>query len=445
MQKVLRHLLFFSLLEGFIIQVLNTLPMKRYLTIALVLISALAVSAQENEEAKFGIKISGFVKNDFFWDTRQTVAAREGHFLLWPSPVELDVNGNDMNGKSSFNFLSIQSRVSLGITGPDAFGAKTSALIEGDFFAQANDNINMLRLRHAIVKLNWEHFEIMAGQYWNPLFVTSCFPGTVSFNTGTPLQSFARNPQLRFTFKSGGLTVLAAALGQRGYSNVGESGASSSYLRNSSIPDMHLQLHFGTSNEGATNLLAGAGAAYKTIVPRLTSTPVPGTTYVVDEKVGGLTAMAFARLNTKPLTIKFQVRYGENISDLLGISGFGVTQITNVGTQERAYTPLKSMTFWGEIHTNGNPQVGVFGGLTSNNGSKEELLSSSLVYGRATSIRSLFRISPRVIYNVGKLRLAFELEYTSAAYGNNYDTFYIPSETTDADNLRALAAIYYFF
>jgi hypothetical protein len=208
---------------------------------------------------------------------------------------------------------------------------------------------------------------------------------------------------------------------------------------------MHLQLHYGTSNEGGTNILAGAGAAYKTIVPRLSSTPIAGTTYAVDETVGGLTAMAFARLNTKPVTVKFQVRYGENISDLLGISGFGVTQITNVGTQERAYTPLKSMTFWGEVHTNGNPQVGVFGGLTSNNGSKEELLSSTLVYGRATNIRSLFRISPRIIYNVGKVRLAFELEYTSAAYGTNYDTFYIPSETTDADNLRALAAIYLFF
>ena len=38
-----------------------------------------------------------------------------------------------------------------------------------------------------------------------------------------------------------------------------------------------------------------------------------------------------------------------------------------------------------------------------------------------------------------------ELEYTSAAYGENYNEFYIPGQTTDADNLRVLAAIYYFF
>ncbi len=158
-----------------------------------------------------------------------------------------------------------------------------------------------------------------------------------------------------------------------------------------------------------------------------------------------MTAMAFTKLTAGPITAKLQVRYGENISDLLGISGFGITEITDFTTGERAYTALKSMTFWGEVHTNGNPQVGVFGGLTSNNGSKEEILSPALVYGRATTIRTLFRISPRVIYNAGKVRLALEVEYTNAAYGENFNEFYIPDETTSADNLRVLAAIYYSF
>jgi len=396
------------------------------------------------DEPKFGIKFGGFVKTDIIWDSRQTVAAREGHFLLWPSAVNLDVQGNDINSKANFNFLAVQSRLSGKITGPSAFGAKTSGLIEGDFFAQANDNVNLFRLRHALVKLNWEHLEVMAGQYWNPLFVTGCFPGTVSFNTGTPLQSFARNPQLRITYKVGGLSLLAAALSQRDYSSVGPDGASSKYLRNSSIPDMHLQVHFGTSTESGFNLLAGAGAAYKTIVPRISSTPTL-ISYAVDEKVGGLTAIAFAKVISGPITAKAQVRYGENISDLLGISGFAATEVRDLLTGELAYSPLNSMSFWGELHTNGNPQVGIFGGFSSNNGSKESILSTDMVYGRGTTIRSLYRIAPRLIYNSGKVRMALELEYTNAAYGENYDEFYIPAETTNADNLRILAAIYYFF
>lgn len=418
--------------------------MKRYLIVALVLVGNATAFAQEEEKAKFGAKLSGFVKTDFFWDSRQTVNARECHFLLWPEPVIEDPNGNDLNGKSSFNFLSLQSRLSVNITGPNAFGAKTSGLIEGDFFAQANENVNLFRLRHAFVKLNWEHLEILAGQFWNPLFIASCFPGTVSFNTGTPLQSFSRNPQLRATYKTRGLSIIGAAASQRDYSTAGEIGMNSEYLRNSAVPDMHLQVHFGTDNESGMNLLAGTGMAYKTIVPRLTNA-VPGEVYAVNEKVGGITLMVFSKLETGPITAKLQARYGENISDLLGISGFGVTGITDLTTGERTYTPLKSMTFWGEIHSNGNPQVGVFGGYISNMGSKEEILSSNLVFGLATDIRSLYRIAPRVTYDVGKLRLALEVEYTSAAYGSNYNEFYIPDETTNADNLRGLAAVYYFF
>ncbi len=156
--------------------------------------------------------------------------------------------------------------------------------------------------------------------------------------------------------------------------------------------------------------------------------------------------MAFAKLNTKPITAKIQVRYGENIADLLAISGFVVTDIIDPLTGQQEYSPLKSMSYWAEVHTNGNPQVGIFGGYTVNNGSKDERSSTlNPVDGFGTNIRSLYRIAPRVIYNVGKLRLALELEYTSAAYGSAYNNFYIPSETTSTGNTRVLLAVFYFF
>lgn len=398
------------------------------------------------EEKKFGVKFSGFVKNDIFYDTRQTVAAREGHFLLWPSPENLDMNGEDINAQPNFNMLAIQSRISLALSGPDALGAKTSGLIEGDFFAQGNANIDLFRLRHAFVKLRWTHWEALAGQYWNPLFVTDCFPGTVSFNTGTPMQSFSRNPMVKVSYYTGGLKLTAAALAQRDYASRGPIGVTSTYLRNSGMPDMHFQAQYGFKNESGLGLVAGAGMAYKVIVPRLSSEPVDGEVYKVDEKVAGLTAMAFAKLTTKPVTVKAQVRYGENIADLLAISGFAVSNIADPTTGLQEYSPLKSTTFWGEVHSNSNPQVGLFAGYTVNNGTKEEMGSVNFpVYGFGTNIRSLYRISPRIIYNIAKFRLALEIEYTSAAYGSAYDTFYIPASTTSVANMRALLAVYYFF
>lgn len=414
----------------------------------MVLFSYLIVCGQD--EPKFGIKWSGFVKTDIFFDSRQTVSAREGHFLLWPSAVSYDENGEDINARPNFNMLSVQSRLTASISGPDAFGAKTSGMIEADFFAQANDNINLLRLRHAYIKFNWTKIELITGQTWNPLFVTDCFPGTVSFNTGTPLQSFARNPQVRLTYKSNGLKLSGAVVSQRDYASYGQAGASSTYLRNAAMPDMHLQVQYGSANENSGNaFVIGGGAAYKKIVPRLESQvglPPDREVYKVDEKVGGFTGILFTKITTKEVTAKLEGRYGENISDLLAISGFAVKEIIDPATGEAEYTPLKSMTFWGEIHSNGNIQIGLFGGYFKNLGTREPMSDvNNNVVGLATNISSLFRISPRIILNSGKTRVALELEYTSASFGSGYDINYIPSNTTKVSNLRALAGVYYFF
>ncbi len=170
----------------------------KHLYVVLLVLGFLPVKAQvKTEEPKYGINFSGFVKNDFFWDTRESYTIREGHFLLYPKEVSNDAEGNDINDKTSFNFLSIQTRITGKITAPDAFGAKTSALIEADFFGNENAafvDANGFRLRHAYVKLNWEKTELLTGQFWHPFFIPGCFSGVVSFNTGAPMQPFSRNP-----------------------------------------------------------------------------------------------------------------------------------------------------------------------------------------------------------------------------------------------------------
>ncbi|MBE9481668.1 MAG: hypothetical protein IMY69_08235, partial [Bacteroidetes bacterium] len=89
--------------------------MKKHLLILFVLIFPIILVAQDNKN--FGIKFSGFVKSDIFWDSRQTVDVREGHFCLYPQNEKLDINGKDVNAKSKFNILSIQTRLKGNITG----------------------------------------------------------------------------------------------------------------------------------------------------------------------------------------------------------------------------------------------------------------------------------------------------------------------------------------
>lgn len=404
------------------------------LTIFLILIfrSPLLIS-QENGKP-FGLAVSGFVKNDVFFDTRQTVAAREGHFLLWPAPENLDPEGNDVNEKFNYNILAIQSRLSFSITGPDAFGAKTSGLIEGDFFAQANDNINLFRLRHAFLKLKWPGTELLAGQFWNPLFVTDCFPGTVSFNTGTPIQPFARNPQLLLTHNTGNLRIIAAALAQRDYVSAG----GSSTLRNAGIPDLHLQFHVRSNPSETSQFVAGVGTAFKQLVPEIETS----TGYKTSESVSGISFIGFFKLVTPSFTFKIEDVYGQNLYDVLSLSSYAVTEVTDVIRQYREYTPTRNNAFWAEIHTNGDSfQAGIFGGFNKNLGASEDVVS---VAGSRSNIDHVMRISPRIIFISEKTRFGAELEYTGAAFGSLNDKAEV-IEATYVGNARLLLSCIYSF
>ncbi len=409
--------------------------MKKIILLLILAFPIIAL-AQEKKEKKTSTKFYGFVKNDFFVDSRQTVSAREGHFLLFPKPISEDADGNDINSHSSFNFLSIQTRVGVAISGPDVLGAKTSAKVEGDFFAQANDNINLLRLRHAYIKLNWENTELLMGQYWIPMFITDAYPGTVSFNTGSPIQPFGRSPQIRLTHKMGGLKLIAVASSERDYASRGIAGTTGEYLRNSMMPEFNGQVHFSPSKA----FVAGIGAAYKQITPEI----ITGQGYATDQTVGGYNAIAFFKLKTTGITIKMEGIYGQNIPDVLSIGGFAVTDSTDLIKGFVEYSPISTMSAWTDIHTNGKTwQAGVFAGYTKNLGSENDIVGP--MYGLGTNIESLYRVSPRLIYKNGPFKLAFEVGYTVANYGSSYDIKGVPTNLTAADNTRFLLATYYSF
>ncbi len=408
--------------------------MKKVVILILVVSPVFKVHAQEENEKKFGINFSGFVKTDFIFDSRQTVAAREGHFLLWPAAEFLDDNGDDINAKANFNILSIQSRLTGEIAGPDAFGAKTSGLLEGAFFGHSDSDVNGFCLRHAFAKLNWPNTELLFGQYWHPMFVTGCFPGVISFNTGSPFQPFSRNPQIRFTQSFGNTKLSVAALSQRDFT----SASGSASLRNSAIPEIQMRLLYNKKNKEAdSEFLAGFGAGYKMLTPRLQTDSL----IKADESTGSYCTEVFLKIKTKELTIKIEYVYGQNTYDLLGISSFAIKSI-DLATDNREYSPLSSMAFWADIHTNGKKmQGGIFTGYTRNLGGSEDILTT---LGTRSNIDYITRISPRLIFNSGRIRFAGELEITTAAFG----TVNSKGKVEDAiavSNVRLLLAGYYFF
>jgi hypothetical protein len=402
--------------------------------VLLLLCSFSSLLFSQTDKQSFGISFSGFVKTDVFYDTRQSVTLREGHFLIYPQDENSDVNSNDINDKSSFNILSIQSRLNGKITGPEVIGAKPSAVLEGEFFGTSDADINGFRLRHAFVKLDWEKTSLLVGQTWHPMFIVEMFPGVVSFNTGAPFQPFSRNPQIRFTHSFDKIKLIAAAVSQRDFSSTGPNGFTSSYLRNSVVPNLNAQLQY-CGNE----FFAGAGIDYKQLTPRIVTTENIKT----DNTVSSLAFTGFAKLSFDPVTFKFQGVYGGNLADHIMLGGYAVKSVdTLTGVEE--YTALKCLSVWSEVSVGKDIEYAVFAGYTKSLGADDNI--SGAYYGRGTNIENVFRVSPRVQFNFGSLRFSTELEYTSAGYGtpdnlnkgkiNNVKTF---------TNLRVIGAVYYFF
>lgn len=424
------------------------------LALFLILLAASSASAQDKkEEPKFGISFSGFIKTDFFYDSRQVVTIREGHFLLYPENKKPDLYGKDINAKDHLGILSIQSRLTGKITGPDLLKAKTSALLEADFFGNENGNfadVNGFRLRHALIRLNWNSTELLVGQFWHPLFIPECFPDVVSFNTGAPFQPFSRNPQIRLTRNINKFKLILAAASQRDFSSTGPDGVSPKYLSNAVLPDMNIHLQYSNKLSETSEILVGAGAEFKQLVPRLSSqgdlnlTDGRDSIYLAsDERVSSYALSVYSKLRLKPVTIKFYAIYGSNMFDHTMLGGYAVTSLNVIDQMSYEYAPVRNMSVWTEISTNGKTQVGLFAGYTRNNGTKND--NAGVYYSRGSNINYIFRVSPRLVFNFSKLRISTELEYTEAQYGKADIKGVVNSNQATVSNLRVLTAFYYFF
>jgi hypothetical protein len=412
------------------------------------------VNAQEKkEEPKFGSTLSGYVKTDIYYDSRQITNLREDFFLLYPENQKLDINGTDINAKDHSGLLSIQSRLTWKVTGPDVFNAKISALIEADFFGNENPafcDVNGFRLRHAYIKLNWERTELLAGQYWHPLFIPENFPDVVSFNTGAPFQPFSRNPQIRLTRTAGKFKFIFTAAEQRDFESTGPDGINHKYLSNAVLPDLIMNLQYSHLWNDKNEFMIGIGMEYKQLVPRLnTQSDInlkdgkDSIYYSADDRVKSSAISVYSKLRLKPVTLKAYAIYGSNMFDHVMLGGYAVTSVTQSPQLRYEYAPVKIFSFWTELSTNGKIQGAIFAGYTRNLGTADD--NAGIFYSRGSNINSVYRVAPRLIMNFGKFRIAPEIELTAAQYGKAGSTGLVDSNLVTVSNLRLLLAFYYFF
>ncbi len=412
--------------------------MKKSIIVIFLLCSLLVYGQDKKEEPKYGIVFSGYVKNDIYIDTRQsgtTTALRDEHFYLYPDNALYDKDMNDINASTDLHMLNIQTRLKGDISSPDAFGAKTSGVIEGEFYGTSELDVNGFRLRHAYVKMDWQKTNLLIGQYWHPLFPAESFPGTLSFNTGAPFNPFSRNPQVRLTRKLDEVSMSLTIYSQRDFVSTGPEGSSNKYIKNSGLPGGNLQLRIPMGQV----LTAWAGVDYKTLRPELKTSE----NYKNTEKVGSYSAFANVKIKTKPVSISLMGVYAQNATDLMMLGGYAVSEITDTITQLKTYATINTTSAWADLTTNGKKVTfGLFTGYSKNLGSGN--LVEGSYFSRGSNIDHLFRISPRVTFTSGTLSFGLELETTTAAYGTTQSDGLV-TNTKNITNMRALLATIYKF
>ena len=401
--------------------------------------NTLILSAQTNDildKNSYDLSISGFISSETIHDTRQVVQAREGDVILYPKPVNEDLNGQDINSNPSFNMFSIHSRFRIKVDGPEMFGAKSSALLESDFVGNSNEVISMARLRHAILKLEWEKTTLMAGQFWHPFFVLSSYPQVSGWGGGLPYAVLSRNPQIRLKYMlTENLSGSITALTDRDFSSTGPEGTSPNYMRDSGQPEFNLHLEY-VKNGWTTGFVAG----YKEIRPRIKDLQ----DFKMTKDLSSFQANVYARKDMGDLTAKVQGLYGENMYNFIMLGGYA--EFIDPVTNKITYSNYETGSLWTEIlYTKGKMTYSIFGGYSKNYGTDKTLTNETINrYARGTGIDYTYRIAPRFTYSIKKFLIMLEISHNATAYGSILDNGKV-SNTNEVSGIRTQLHLMYKF
>ena len=353
-------------------------------------------------------EIYGFVRNYFTYDSRSCVQSNEGLFNMLPNDVKPGVDGEDLNEIPSVRFLSMTTRFGLNVTGPEIFGAKSSAKFESDFCGASSGTAFNLRIRQAFTKLAWEHSDLLVGQAWHPMS-GDLMPEVFSLAAGAPFNPFNRSPQVRYNYTPvKALSFTAAALYQYQYGSVGLDGkTSNTYSRNALVPEFFV----GMTAKGE-HLTGGFGVNASTIAPRVIANDMR-----VDERLTSYSAMVFGSLKVDYLSVRAKAVYGQNTSHMQQPTGFGIVETLENGVNN--YESMQLGSAWITMMYGKKLRYGFFAGWMKNYGSVGEDFQS-LVVRNNTGMDQAYRFSPIVTYKVQNMQIGLEYEHTAAAYGEYF-------------------------
>ena len=438
----------------------------------LVPVMAQEVNKQDKKEAakshlKQHFKPYGFIRNYFTYDSRECIAGTGDMYFYMPKDEAWNKTTDpalreDLNDISSFRFLSLTTRVGLNITDYKWRNTEFGGKIEADFYAGISATLStgvkqthavtgtaQFRLRQAYVTLGWDSLrmndkdfarvDLTIGQAWHPMAADLC--DVIALNSGAPFGPFNRSPQVRMDARLGKwFTLTAAGLWQMQYNSIGPDGQSAEYMLYAKTPEAYLGLSFHDKG-----WIVRAGADVLSIRPRhlgealdANGNTILGTDgkplqITVKDRITTASPFLYVQYKKGDFSIKAKTIFAEAGEHMNMNGGYGVKAINPDGSY--AYTPTRTSSSWISLVYGGkvgaqedkHPQKlqGIlFAGYVENLGTKDPIIDADgdgkvdLYYPRVKNMNRMWRLTPTLLYTVGKFQLGLEYDITSVNYGD---------------------------
>ena len=422
--------------------------MKRiYLLLSAAILSlcALNLSAAEKEqkaEPKNNFKLYGFIRNYFIFDSRESVSGTGDLFYYLPKDVNMK-DGIDINDESSFRFVALTSRLGVDVSGYSIGNVHFGAKIEGDFYSGLSNSSNAnastyfpsntkisgtatARLRQAFATITWKELgkdqknsaALKVGQAWHPM--AADHPHLFSLEVGAPFGPFSRTPLVQMDANLGSNWIVsAAAIWQMQYQSTGPVGGSALYMKYGKTPELYAALGYKTKD-----FLLRAGVDMVSIKPRVLGT-LDGSTVKVSDRKTSVLGYVYTQYTHKKFAVKAKTTFGQGGEHMNLMSGYAKVAENYDGSWE--YASLRNSSSWVSMSYGKKWQGVLFLGYVKNLGLAEDAsdpLAKSDVYfcgNGFSNINQMYRINPQLIYNIGKLNVGLEYQWTSVQYGEYVD------------------------
>jgi hypothetical protein len=260
------------------------------------------------------------------------------------------------------------------------------------------------------------------GQAWHPM--AADFPHLFSLEVGAPFGPFSRTPLVQADYNLGkNWTLTGAALWQMQYQSSGPIGASAMYMKYGKVPEIYAALAFKSKG-----FLLRAGVDVLSIKPRVFSTTQVEDKTVIDHKVSdrktSVLGYVYTQYNKDKFSLRAKSTFGQGGEHMNLMSGYAKVGVKPDGSWE--YASLRNSSSWLSMSYGKKWQGVLFLGYAKNFGLKDPLeapIAKGDVYfcgNGSSNINQLYRINPQLIYNIGKMNVGLEYQWTSIQYGE-YD------------------------